>query len=158
MAKALDLYLRDLYQEKWNQMTAPTQYQKKDSSHELASLLLTETIQFSLYHTKKPLFLLVLDAQSAFDRCLKEVLCTKFYAAGICDNSVSVIMNRLANRHTVYEWDRTTMGPSHDQTGFEQGGINSGDYYKLYNNEQLQLAQDSLLGVDIKSSIVSAIG
>ena len=158
VAKALDLYLRDLYQEKWNKMTAPTQYQKQGSSHELASLLLTETIQFSLYHSKKPLFLLVLDAQSAFDRCLKEVLCTKLFEAGICDNSVNVVINRLSNRSTVYEWDKITMGPSHDQTGFEQGGINSGDYYKLYNNEQLQLAQDSHLGVDIKSSIVSAIG
>ena len=158
VAKALDLYLRDLYQEMWNKMTAPTQYQKQGSSHELASLLLTETIQFSFYHSKKPVFLLVLDAQSAFDRCLKEVLCTKFYAAGICDNSVNVVMNRLANRSTIYEWDKTTMGPANDQTGFEQGGINSGDYYKLYNNEQLQIAQDSLLGVDIKSTIVSAIG
>ena len=128
VAKALDIYLRDLYQEKWNKMTAPTQYQKQGSSHELDSLLLTETIQFSLYHSKKPLFLLVLDAQSAFDRCLKEVLCTKLFEAGICDNSVNVVINRLSNRSTVYEWDKITMGPSHDQTGFEQGGINSGDY------------------------------
>ena len=139
--KAVDLYLRDLYQEKWDQVTAPTQYQKKGSSHELASLLLTETVQFSLYHLKKPIFLLVLDAQSAFDRCLKEVLCTKLYQAGIQDNAVNLIMNRLANRYTIYNWDGITMGPSNDQTGFEQGGINSSDYYKLYNNEQLQIAQ-----------------
>ena len=50
------------------------------------------------------------------------------------------------------------MGPSKDQTGFEQGGINSSDYFKLYNNEQLQIVQESGLGVDIKSSTISAIG
>ena len=50
------------------------------------------------------------------------------------------------------------LGPAVDSTGFEQGGINSGDFYKLYNNEQLQSAQDSELGVNIGSSIVSAIG
>ena len=50
------------------------------------------------------------------------------------------------------------MGPSSDQTGFEQGGINSGDYFKLYNNEQLQLVHDSELGVDISSCTISAIG
>ena len=158
VAKALDLYLRDLYQEKWDRVTAPTQYQKKGSSHELASLLLTEIIQFSLYYLKKPLFLLVLDAQAAFDRCLKEVLCTKFYALGMNDNSVNLVMNRLENRSTIYNWDGVTMGPSKDHSGFEQGGINSGDYYKLYNNEQLQIAQDSELGVDIKSCVVSGIG
>ena len=119
---------------------------------------MTEIIQFSLYYSKRPIFLLVLDAQSAFDRCLKEVLCSKLYSAGICDNTVNLINNRLANRSTIYEWDGVTMGPSHDQTGFEQGGINSGDYFKLYNNEQLQIVQDSELGVDIKSSTISAIG
>ena len=50
------------------------------------------------------------------------------------------------------------MGPSYDDTGFEQGGINSGDYYKLYNNEQLTTAQKSTLGVNIKSSVISSVG
>ena len=158
VAKALDLYLRDRYQQQWEKVTAPTQYQKSGSSHELAALLLTETIQFSLYYSKKPIFLLILDAQSAFDRCLREVLCTKLYATGMQDKALNLIDNRLANRSTIYEWDGTTVGPSEDQTGFEQGGINSGDYYKLYNNEQLQIAEESCLGVNIKSSIVSAIG
>ena len=45
-----------------------------------------------------------------------------------------------------------------DVTGFEQGGINSGDFYKLYNNEQLIRAQASCLGVNIKSSVISAVG
>ena len=50
------------------------------------------------------------------------------------------------------------LGPARDTTGFEQGGINSGDLYKLYNNIQLKAAQSSSLGVDIGSSVVSAIG
>ena len=50
------------------------------------------------------------------------------------------------------------MGPGKDKTGFEQGGICSSDYYKLYNNEQLITAQTSELGVDIGSSTVSNIG
>ena len=41
------------------------------------------------------------------------------------------------------------MGPAKDDTGFEQGGINSSDYYKLYNNEQLTTAQSTKLGVAI---------
>ena len=71
---------------------------------------------------------------------------------------MNVVINRLSNRSSVYEWDKITMGTSQDQKGFKQGGINSGDYNKSYDNEKLQLVQDSNLGVDIKSSIVSAIG
>ena len=50
------------------------------------------------------------------------------------------------------------MGPAKDTTGFEQGGLNSSDYYKLYNNDQLTSAQSSGLGVDIGSDVISGIG
>ena len=48
------------------------------------------------------------------------------------------------------------LGPARDDTGFEQGGINSGDFYKLYNIEQLKNEQRSALGVDIDSSVAPA--
>ena len=70
-----------------------------------------------------------------------------------------MIDNRLANRSTVYEWDGQQMGPARDDTGFEQGGINSSDFYKLYNNEQLATAQASGLGVDLGGGcVVAAVG
>ena len=50
------------------------------------------------------------------------------------------------------------LSPVRDTTGFERGGINSRDFYKLYNNSQLKTAQSSSLGVHIGSSVVSAIG
>ena len=50
------------------------------------------------------------------------------------------------------------LGPAADITGFEQGGINSSEFYKLYNNNQLETAQRSGLGVNIHSNIISAIG
>ena len=74
LAKAVDLYLRDMYHELWDNCQAPTQYQGTGSSHELVSLLITELIQYSLYVKNKPVYLLSLDAQSAFDRCLCQVL------------------------------------------------------------------------------------
>ena len=39
VAKALDLYVRDLNLDKWNQDQAPTQFQGEGSSHELAAIL-----------------------------------------------------------------------------------------------------------------------
>ena len=158
LSKAIDLYLRDLYQESWDACTAPTQYQTTDSSHELASLLVTEVAQYSLNISDKPVFLLVLDAQSAFDRCLRQILCTELFKTGMTGSALLLVNNRLQSRSTVYQWDGEMLGPAQDITGFEQGGINSGDFYKLYNNSQLRTAQSSCLGVDIKSSVVSAIG
>ena len=50
------------------------------------------------------------------------------------------------------------MGPIADECGVEQGGINSSDFYKVYNNEQLDLAQKSGFGVPLGPVIVSSIG
>ena len=45
--------------------------------------------------------------------------------------------------------DKIIMGPILYRRGVEEGGPNSSDKYKLYNNEQFRSAQDSLLGVNI---------
>ena len=50
------------------------------------------------------------------------------------------------------------MGPADDDIGVEQGGINSSDLYKIYNNRQLKDAQESGLGVDLDSCTVAAVG
>ena len=158
LAKALDVYIRELCLDLWQYQQADTQYQGAGSSHELASLLLTEVIQHSLFVARQPVYLLSLDAQSAFDRCLRQVLTSELYKAGVPPAAILLIDNRLASRATVYEWEGEMMGPAKDITGFEQGGVNSSDYYKLYNNEQLKSAQHSKLGVDIGSNVISAVG
>ena len=72
--KALDLYIRDLNLPAWNDDQAETQFQGEGSSHELAALLLTETIQHSLFNLKEPVFVIYLDAKSAFDVILRQLL------------------------------------------------------------------------------------
>ena len=56
LAKALDIYIRELSVGSWNNHQAETQFQGEGSSHELAALLLTETIQHSLNTSKLPVF------------------------------------------------------------------------------------------------------
>ena len=77
---------------------------------------------------------------------------------GISDQGLLLIENRLANRKTICEWSRVLMGPIDDQCGVEQGGVNSSDFYIVYNNEQLQVAQDSELGVPFGPVTVSSVG
>ena len=73
--------------------------------------------------------------------------------------SITYMNNRLFNRKTFLDWNKTLMGPIHDEHGFEQGGINSGDLYKIYNNELFKTAQASNQGVDLGNElIISAVG
>ena len=157
LAKALDLYIRDLHQEKWKACQAPTQYQGQGSSHDLAALLVTEVIQHSLFTLKEPAYLLFLDAKSAFDRVLPELLIRNLYSAGMDGCSTIFVNNRLISRHTYLDWDKNLMGPIEDQLGLEQGGSNSSEYYKMYSNENLTSAQRSEQGIDLgNSQVISA--
>ena len=160
VAKALDLYVRDLHIESWNQDQAPTQFQGEGSSHELAAILLSESIQHSLHTIRQPIFILYLDAQSAFDVVLKEPLLRNLYHNGSTNGeALMYINNRLSNRKTFVDWEGELMGPILDERGLEQGGVSSSDFYKIYGKEQLMTAQDSALGVSFgKDLVVSAIG
>ena len=157
-AKALDLYIRDLNIQKWNLKQAETQFQGEGSSHELAAVLLTETIQHSLYSLKQPAFALYLDAMSAFDVVLRQLLVKNLFHANTTDHSLLYINNRLENRKTVIDWDGQLMGPVSDERGLEQGGPNSTDFYKIFGEEQLTTAQLSSLGVSLGEITVSGIG
>ena len=57
------------------------------------------------------------------------------------------------------DWDRQLMGPIQDEKGVEQGGSNSGEFYKIFGKTQLTLAQSSKLGVKLPGdTTISAIG
>ena len=158
VAKALDLYVRDLHIEAWNNEKADVQFQGEGSSHDLAAVLLTETIQHSLYSLQEPIYVLYLDAKSAFDNVLREILIRNLFNCGTFGHSLIYFDNRLKNRQTFIEWEDQIMGPILDQCGLEQGGISSSDLYKIYGREQLTTSQDSHLGVKLGNLSVSAIG
>ena len=159
LAKGLDMYVRKLSITKWNSVQADTQCQGEESSHELASLYITEAVQFSKYSSKQPAFLLFLDAQSAFDNVITPFLVRQLYMAGMVGTSLLYIDKRLSSRTTYLEYDKSIVGPIYDDCGLEQGGVSSSDLYKLYNNEQLYTAQESRLGISLGGQhILSAVG
>ena len=145
ISKGLDMYIHQLYIDDWNALQAPTQYQGSGSSHELAALLVTEVIQHSKAQ-KQPLFLLFLDARSAFDTVVTEFLVRYLFLAGVEGDALLLLNNRLTNRKTYLDWNQTIMGPILDEQGVEQGGINSSDFYKLFNNKLLETLQRSCQG------------
>ena len=80
------------------------------------------------------------------------------YKSGSVDQGLLYLNNRLGSRLTYCEWNKDLMGPINDQRGVEQGGINSDRLYKLANNNQIKIAQQSNLGVNMGSMTVSCIG
>lgn len=96
--------------------------------------------------------MLYLDAKSAFDLVLHPLQINKLYHLGIRDQGLLLIDQRLKHRRTVCEWNGTLMGPILDSWGLEQGGRNSSELYKVYNNEQLDEAQASKLRVHLGKS------
>ena len=48
------------------------------------------------------------------------------------------------------------MGPIRDEHGLEQGGCNSSDNYKSYNNDLLKWVQKSKQGVNLSKDLVVA--
>ena len=158
IAKCVDIYIGRLNSGRWNSVQAETQFQGEGSSHELSALLLTETIQYSILASKKPVYALFLDAKSAFDKVIIQCAIRSAYLAGTRDQGLLYLLNRLSHRRTFPEWDKVLMGPIADLLGLEQGNVNSDRIYKLCNNNQLKTAQNSRLGVECEGEVISAIG
>ena len=103
--------------------------------------------------------MLLLDARSAFDTVVTEFLVRNLFFAGMEGNSLVYMNNRLCNRLTYCNWEQELMGPIKDEHGLEQGGCNSSDSYKIYNNDLLRTVQSSAQGVHIGNDVViSGIG
>ena len=158
IAKALDMYIGELSSDDWENCQAETQFQGNGLSHEHSALLLTETIQYAIHEEKVPVFALFLDAKSAFDKALFQILSRRLYLDGTKNQNLSFIINRLENRITFCEWDKQLCGPIVDQLGVEQGGKNSTEYWKLYNNEQLNVPQETDFGLSTANVHVASIG
>ena len=157
ISKSIDIYLGQLSKDDWKTRQAETQFQGEGWCHDMAALLLTTTIQHSL-SMKKPIFVLLLDAKSAFDLVLRQILVRRLFLDSPQDQRVIYWDKRLANRTTYCQWEDQLMGPIRDQLGLEQGGPNSSEFYKIYNNEQLSSAQRSRFGASVHNNTVAAIG
>ena len=99
--------------------------QGEGRSHELAALLLTESILHSVHTLKEPAYILYLDARSAFDVVLRELLIKNMYGIQPLNQSLLYLNNRLKFRKTFVDHGGCVMGPLNDEQGLEQGGVSS---------------------------------
>ena len=152
------MYIRNLSISEWENARPDTQFLGPDKSHKLGALLLTEAVFHSISNLKRPLFCLFLDARSAFHITIREIFIRKLHLLGTSGHRLKYLNNRLESRKTFLEWNHQVLGPINDELGFEQGGISSGDFYTLYNSQQLTSGQEARLGIDIGPVHVASIG
>ena len=88
LAKCVDVYAGKLYGAGWAACQAETQFQGEGSSHELAALLFSETIQHSLFLNKKPVYALLLDAMSAYDKIIRQCALRSAFLASTTDQGL----------------------------------------------------------------------
>ena len=155
LSKTIDKYIVQLNEEKWNGIQAETQYQGKQSSHELAAINLIEAINHQIYIRKEPIYLLFLDALSAFNRVIPFHAIKCAYFSNTIDQGLVYLNNRIQNRKTVIQWGQELLGPINDSLGVEQGAIPSDKLYRLINNEQLKVAQSSQLGINMGLAVIN---
>ena len=98
------------------------------------------------------MFLLLLDSLSCFDRVLPEHVISSAYFAGTTDQTLLLLDGRLCSWRTYVKWDEEVLGPIEDRLGLEQGGCTSDRLHKLTNNEQLKVAQNSGIDIDLGPS------
>ena len=99
-SKALDKYVRELSQHDWNNAQAETQFLGPNISHDLASLLITETINHSLTELNLPVFCLLLNAHSAFELTIRELFLWRMHLLGTNDQRLTYIDNCHKHRKT----------------------------------------------------------
>ena len=101
------MYVGKLYKSGLAACQAKTQFQGEGSSHELAALLFTETIQYSLFVNLKPVFALFLDAMSAYDKIVWQcAIRSAFLAGNSPDQGILYLDARLKNHRTFPEWNK----------------------------------------------------
>ena len=84
----------------------------------------------------------VLDAKSAFDVVLHDILLRKLFHAGVESVSWSLIQSLHAEAESVFKWNSAYSDVFKVDQGVHQGRILSADLYKLYDNglfDRLQL-------------------
>ena len=124
----------------------------------MAALLITEVVAYNNNISKLPVYIMYLDARSAFDLLVIAILPRRQYIDGIKDDIWNYLDQWHKNRITYIKWDQKLLGPIHDNRGGEQGGINVSDLYRTYNREQLTTSDKTGLGAYIGNTHIEAVG
>ncbi|MEW8547744.1 MAG: reverse transcriptase family protein, partial [Candidatus Thiodiazotropha sp.] len=105
----------------------------------------------------KPVYMAMLDAKSAFDVVVKDILMRKTFHCGV-EPAVWTLIDELhTNTKCVIKWMDQKSSEFEIYQGVKQGGLLSADLYKVYVNDLLGMFTESELGIRIGSLTLNAV-
>ena len=105
----------------------------------------------------KPVYMAMLDAKSAFDVVVKDILMRKTFLSGVDPAAWSLIDELHTETKCVIKWMDNKSSEFEIFQGVKQGGLLSADLYKVYVNDLLKMLKDSDLGIKIGPLTLNAV-
>ena len=107
---------------------------------------------------EKPIYIAFLDAKSAFDVVVNEILMRKVYTSGVKPSTWQLINEIHIDSHSAINWNDNVSRKFEIKQGVKQGGLLSADLFKVYSNDTFETLNNTNLGGTIGNIKVCAPG
>ncbi|CAC5419637.1 unnamed protein product [Mytilus coruscus] len=115
----------------------------------IAAFLVTECKSESKHVTLKPLYMIAVDSQTAFDVVSHIILLDKLYECGIHPKLWSIVKDLYTDMSSKIKWKGEISDKFPIQQGVRQGEVLSTHLYKVYINNVLNELMKSRVGMKI---------
>lgn len=124
----------------------PLQRGFTENTSPLIAELIIEEFERENKDLKKPTYIALLDAKSAFDVVVHDNLIRRLFQIGISHQSILILQNLYQGATSCVKWNGKYSDPFKIDQGVRQGGALSADLYKVYINPLLNLLCESGMG------------
>jgi hypothetical protein len=122
----------------------------------IAAFVISESRDESKFMTLKPLYLITLDSQTAFDVVSHKILLDKLYESGIHPRLWTIVKDLYTGMSSKIKWMGEISQKFLIHQGVRQGGVLSTHLYKVYINNVLHEFNRSRLGMKIGNIYVGS--
>ena len=158
LLKVIEYILREDLKEVVLPVQSPLQRGFTENSSPLNAAFLLEEFYRESKDLNKPVYIAFLDAKSAFDVVVREILMRKVYLYGINPASWQLIDDLHLNSYSVINWNNESSEKFEVIQGVKQGGLLSADLYKVYSNDMFDTLDQCVVGGRIGDIRVAAPG
>ena len=151
-----------LLSEDLREVTLPQQSKLQRGFTEQASPLIAAFLVEEFYREskdlEKPVYIAFLDAKSAFDVVVNEILMRKVYLSGVKPSTWRLINEIHIDSHSAINWNGNVSRKFEIKQGVKQGGLLSADLFKVYSNDTFETLINTNVGGTIGDINVCAPG
>ena len=151
-----------LLREDLREVTLPQQSKLQRGFTEQASPLNAAFLVEEFYRERKdlekPVYIAFLDAKSAFDVVVNEILMRKVYLSGVKPSTWRLINEIHIDSHSAINWNGNVSRKFEIKQGVKQGGLLSADLFKVYSNDTFETLTNTNVGGTIGDINVCAPG